>query len=252
MLNRTDYFFIIFLLGFIACDKKTNQETFTLIDRGSYSSRYVDGYQVFIKDNELMNGYYVVGNELNKWEEFEVTNGVLNGSYIAYHPTGFMSSHTKYKNGKMHGEDLSFYPSGELLKTVNYVHDKRVGTIKEYYEGGQIQIESKIQNEDIVESVTYDNIGNITSQMFIKEGLRIRQRILDGNVFSEIISSTYDDNESIKFYNKDGSFKQHLKTYTEYDVPIIIELDEQGKEIKRINLKDNPDEAMKYIALFGN
>lgn len=35
------------------------------------------------------------------------------------------------------------------------------------------------------------------------------------------------------------------------DNTFIIERDENGDEIKRINLKENPQEALKYRELFG-
>jgi len=244
--------FMLSILLFVGCDKKgsTSKNDFKLIDRGSYSSRFIDGYQVFVQNKELMNGYYVVGNKLTKWEEFDLLNGVLNGVYIIYHPNGNKSSLTNYRKGKKHGEEQHFFPSGALSKTINYQSDKRVGTMKAYYESGQVLEESKIENEDIIESISYDNVGVITSQMFIKDGLRITQRILDGKVFSEAISSTYDDNDSMKFYNQDGSLKHHLRMYEENGAQIIIELDVDGNEIKRVDFKKNPEEALKYMELW--
>jgi hypothetical protein len=60
---------------FFNCKEATKEKerSFTFIDRGDY---------VINRDfetNQLMDGYYVIGNELSKWEEFNLKNGVLNG-----------------------------------------------------------------------------------------------------------------------------------------------------------------------------
>jgi len=250
MFKKRTFYILFFVFIFVSCNKKEKSDTLTLINRGSYSSRYIDGLQVFIKDNQVMDGYYVVGKDLIKWEEFELKKGILNGSYITYHPNGKMSSNTQYRNGKMHGEEQLFYPSGELLKIVHYQNNKQVGEIKEFYEGGQIKKLSKIKDEKIYESVFYNNVGNMVSQMFIKDGLRIRQNILEGKIFSEYTSSTYDDNKTMKFYNQDGTVKKHLRMYENNNTPVIIELDENGEEKRRIDFQKNPEEAHQYLKLW--
>ena len=41
-----------------------------------------------------------------------------------------------------------------------------------------------------------------------------------------------------------------MKTLEDNDNMFLIELDENGNELKRINLKEQPYEAMKYMAYF--
>lgn len=83
--------------------------------------------------------------------------------------------------------------------------------------------------------------------MFIKEGRKITQQIKSGKVFSEQISSTYDDFEAMKFYNEDGSLNVYLRMLDQEDKSFLIELNENGEEIKRIDVKANPQEAIKYF-----
>ena len=194
-----------------------------------------------------MDGYFIVGDKVNKWEEFNLTEGVLNGDYIIFHNNGKVFSHSNYLKGKLHGEEKTYTITGVLSKVSNFSHGIRFGKDLSYFENGQLRSESKIKNEEIIESVTYDIIGEIESQMFIKDGRKITQNIKGGNVFFEQISSTYDSFEAMKFYNDDGSLKVYLRMLDEDDKSYLIELDVNGNEIKRIDVKANPQQAMKYF-----
>ena len=244
---------ICFCFAFFGCQKKEKKdsEEFVLIDRGSYTTRTINDTEVFIKDKKVMNGYYVVGNKFDKWEEFEVKDGILNGKYILFHPNGQKSSLTNYSNGKKHGIEHHFYLSGELSKALSYSNNKLIGKTTEYYEGGAISKESKLKNEDIIESISYNNVGVIIGQMFISDGIKINQYLKNGKLFCETLSSTYDDNEAIKFYNEDGTLKHYLKMFEVNEQPFIAVLDMDGIEIKKINLKSDTTESRKYLALIG-
>lgn len=248
---------IVALLLFITfnCKNKTKNTdlAFTLIDRDSY---FIDSYNSIgiyrlNSTRKPMDGYYVVGNTTQKWEEFNVKEGVLNGDYILFHNTGEIYTHSKYLNGKLHGEENKYYLSGELQKTANYNHGTLYGQITSYFESGQIQSESKIENEKTIESIRYNIIGGIESQMFIEDGKSITQNIKDGKVFSEEISSNYDDFEAVKFYNDDGSLKVFLQMLHERDDFYLIERNKEGKEIKRINAKKNPQAVLEYQQYLG-
>ncbi|WP_248724475.1 hypothetical protein [Seonamhaeicola sp. ML3] len=84
--------------------------------------------------------------------------------------------------------------------------------------------------------------------MFIKDGRTITQTIRGGKVLMEQISSNYDSFEAMKLYNEDGSLKVYPRMIEdEEDGSYLIELDENENEIKRIDVKANPQEAMKYF-----
>jgi hypothetical protein len=95
-------------------------------------------------------------------------------------------------------------------------------------------------------------LGHIVAQSFVKEGRTINQKIVDGKVYSEMVSSNYDDYETMKFFNTDGSTKLYLRMLEENGKMYIIELDDNGNEIKRVDAKANPQEAMKYFNLINN
>ncbi|WP_053990518.1 toxin-antitoxin system YwqK family antitoxin [Mangrovimonas sp. TPBH4] len=236
------------------CKQKEPTDAFTFIDRNDYVIDSYNGLFVYklSKSKQLMDGYYVVGNKVQKWEEFNVKEGLLNGDYLIFHNNGEIFSHSKYSNGKKHGIEKTYYPSGALKKETPYSNDLQYGTIKTYYESGQLETEATKEKGEIIESVTYDIIGNITRQLFIRDGRTITQDIRNGKVFFESISSNYDNFEAVKLYNDDGSLKVFLRMLDEGDEHYLIELDEKGNEVKRIDLKENPQEILKYQEYFVN
>ena len=83
------FLLIVLLFG---C-KNPDKSGFNLIPRDSYFTDNYNGIS-FYRDNEtreLMDGYFIVGDKVNKWEEFNLTEGVLNGDSIeAISPIKFL------------------------------------------------------------------------------------------------------------------------------------------------------------------
>ncbi|WNH14097.1 toxin-antitoxin system YwqK family antitoxin [Thalassobellus suaedae] len=244
----TIYSIILILLSSCKDTPEEDLLNFTLIEKNSYFIDSYDGLSVY-RDNKSrkpLNGYYVVGDKFKKWEEFKVKNGLLNGLNIVFHSNGEIFSKSNYQNGTLNGEEKIYSLSGKL-KTINkYKNGIRYGKSLSYFENGQLKSESKIEDEKVIESVSYDLIGNIVSQIFIDDGKKITQYVQGGKVFSEHISSTYDSFEATKFYNQDGSLKLYLQMLEDGDNFYIIERNEAGDEIKRTNAKTNPEELLKY------
>ena len=248
-----NYFTISMVLFFLVAGCKTTTKekdaSFTFIERGDY---VIDSYGDIViyrnsETNKVMDGYYVVGNELSKWEEFNLKQGILQGDYLIFHSNGEIYTHSIYSNGKLNGEEKTYFPSGKLQKLTTYKNDEPYGKTTGYYESGQVESESTLKDGKVVESVYYDIIGTIVSQMFIREGRTIRQKIIGGKLHSEQITSNYDNFEAMKFFNADGSLKVYLQMLTDGDNGYLIELDKDGNELKRIDVKANPQEAMKYM-----
>ena len=255
LFKRVFYLSILLVLLFNCKDKSNNEsESFILIPKNSYSTSSYNGIQIFklTEDKKTMNGYYVIGDKFTKWEEFNVKEGILNGDYIVFHQNGEKFSHSQYSNGKLHGSDSLYYLSGKPKTVKSYSNGVLYGETFEYFESGQLKSVSKIENEKPIESTSYNIIGEIESQMFIKEGKRINQKIINGKLLSEQISSTYDNFEAMKFYNEDGSLGVYLRMLSEGDKHYLIELDENNNEIKRIDVKANPEAVMKYQEYLKN
>jgi len=244
------FFFPFFL--FLNCKKEKTELAYRFLEKNSYFIDSYNGISVY-RDNETskpMTGNIMVIDKLRKWEEFKLNNGILNGEYVVYHENGKMFSNTTYLNGKINGEDKKYYLSGALKNVDLYKNGVKYGKSKEFFESGQIRCELKIENEEVIESISYDIIGNIVSQMFVKDGRTITQNIKNGKVFLEHISSNYDNFEAMKFYNEDGSLKVFLRMLDQDDKHYLIELNEEGDEIKRIDIKANPQEFFKYQQYF--
>ncbi|WP_194766318.1 toxin-antitoxin system YwqK family antitoxin [Tamlana sp. I1] len=234
-------------------DNTTKQATFKLIKRNSYYIDTSNGLSIYINNgtNKPLNGYYVVGDKFKKWEEFNVKNGLLHGQSIVFHKNGEIFSISNYSNGKLDGEEKKYTLFGKLSRLNTYRNGVKYGKSLSFFENGDIKHEAKIQDGEIIESTTFNSIGDIKSQMFIKEGRKIKQHIKAGTVIFEEISSTYDNFEATKIYNEDGSLKLFIQTLSDGYNDFIIERDKNGKEIKRVNLKENPQEANKYKQLFN-
>ena len=253
---RTYIIFIITIALFYGCNssgKTKKDDAFIFIARNAYTTNNYNGLEYYRlnKAKEFMDGYYVVGNEVTKWEEFDLKEGLLNGDYIIYHPNGEIYSHTKYANGKRNGEELIYSAEGVLTKKSVYKNEVLVGSQYDYFDGGKIRSESKYEDGKSVETLNYDLLGNITMQSFIKDGKTIKQKITEGKIEAEMVSSNYDDYETMKFYNEDGSTKLFLRMLEEDDNMYILELNEEGNEIKRVDVKANPQEAKKYFSLMN-
>ncbi len=247
--NPFNYIFcFIFLV--LSCAEKTEKSgsNFVLISKNSYTIDSYNGIGIYRLDKtrELMDGYYVVGDKFSKWEEFRVEKGILNGDYIVFHSNGEIFTHSVYQMGKLHGEEKTNYLSGKLKRVNFYNNNVLYGKSMEYFENGNVMGEFKIEYGKVVESIIYNNIGQINAQTFIKDGKTITQSILNGKILTERISSNYDNFEAIKFYNDSGSVKAYLRMLEEEDNFYLIEMDNIGNEMNRINLKTNPQEALKY------
>lgn len=243
----------LFLLGCKSSEKDKSEDSFTFIGRNAYTINYYNGLEYYRlnETQKFMDGYYVVGDKMSKWEEFEFKEGLLNGDYIVFHPNGEIFSHTLYANGKKHGDELLYYPDGVLNSKKTYQNDVLVGSTYSYFQSGNVQSESKIEDGESIETQYFDLLGNIVSQRFIKDSRTITQKIVEGKIYSEMVSSNYDDYETIKFFNDDGSTKIYLQRKEEKESFYIIELDENGDEILKVDVKANPDAAMKYYPYFN-
>ena len=151
---------------------------------------------------------------------------------------------------RRHGEELTYSLEGKLIKKDIYKNDVLFDKAFTYYENGKVKSESKITDGEASETLWYDEIGNINAQMFIRDGKIHKQLVKNGTVVSERITTNYDNFERFKFYNEDGSFKTALEMDIIGDDAFIIELDEKGNIIKKLNVKENLQEAMSYQKYF--
>lgn len=258
MMGRSIKFFcLIFSLAFLTgCLESSNKkdDSYTFIGRNDYMIDNYEGisyYRLNDSTRDIMDGYYVVGNEISKWEEFDLSDGVLNGDYIIFHNNGNIYTQTKYYNGKKHGEELTYTLNGKLNSRSKYRYDVLTDTSFTYFDNGSVKSISLIEDGKSKESTGFDILGNIVTQRFIEDGRTISQQISKGKVVSEMISSNYDSYEAFKLYNEDGTLNIFLRMLVEKENAYILELDKEGNEIERINVRTNPEKAMEYSRYFN-
>ncbi|MBF8149174.1 hypothetical protein ITJ86_04660 [Winogradskyella sp. F6397] len=246
-------FVFLIVLGCKSSEEDKRDDAFTFIERNAYTINSYNGlaYYKLNKTQKFMDGYYVVGNKMSKWEEFEFKDGLLHGDYIVFHPNGEVSSHGQYSNGKKHGDELMYYQDGVLNSKQTFKNDVLVGSKYSYFQNGKVRSESIIEDGKAIETQNFDLLGNIVSQQFIRDSRTITQQIVEGKIYSEMVSSNYDSYETVKFYNEDGSTKIYLQKEEENGTFYILELDENGDEIVRVDVKANSDAAMKYFQYFN-
>ncbi|GAA3643397.1 toxin-antitoxin system YwqK family antitoxin [Flavivirga jejuensis] len=238
------------LFSLFNCNNKTSKDPSepNYIPRNWYFVDSYNGVKVY-RDNisrEPLDGYFIVGDEMTKWEEFHIKEGLLYGKYVFYHQNGKKFMHSNYSKGKLHGEERTYFPNGKLKKVSNYTNGILNGKVTCYFENGKVLSESEMKDDKPVTSLTYNDSGDIESKMFIKDGRNITQSLKNGKVFKEQITSNYDNFEGVKFYNDDSSMKIYLQMVDEGKDTYLVELNEEGKEIKRINFATDPREISKY------
>ncbi len=238
------------LFGLFSCNNKAKKDHSepNYIPRNWYFVDSYNGVKVY-RDNisrEPLDGYFIVGDEMTKWEEFHIKEGLLYGDYVFYHQNGQKFMHSTYNNGKLHGEERTYFPSGKIKKLSTYTNGILNGKVVSYFENGKVLSESQLKDNKPVTSITYNDAGEVESKMFIEDGKSITQSLKNGKVFKEQITSTYDSFKGVKFYNDDNSMKIYLQMIDEGQDTYLVELNEEGQEIKRINFADNPKEISKY------
>lgn len=142
------------------------------------------------KDQDILNGpkteYYPDG-KISK--QYMLSNGVLNGYYRTYSKKGYLEAETNMVNGIPQGVVKTFYENGNISSETNMVDGVPQGIKKDYYENGVLKIdsyftgdpseytgrstgyyedgvlksESKYSMGKIIESITYDRKGRVTS-----------------------------------------------------------------------------------------
>lgn len=79
-------------------------------------------------------------------EEFDLTNGVINGEFKAYYETGQIKSVNTYVSGEQVGEQKEWYENGNLKRTITIDPNTKERKKEYYYDNGQI---SKLEHTDV-------------------------------------------------------------------------------------------------------
>ena len=119
--------------------------------------------------------YYSSGN---KKEEYDFSNGEMDGHYESYYGNGALQSDLEYSRGKLIGSCSWYYPSGNLMKIQEFL-DREFYQIQ-YYENGNKKSEGSLLLNNYYEAnsisdnfighnfighwIFYDEQGKITKE----------------------------------------------------------------------------------------
>ena len=208
----------------------------------------------FDTTGKIIKGYLFEEGWL-RYEGITDMNGLRQGLWKEYYPTGELRSQGKYKNskpigqwkfffpdktveivgdynqkGQKHGEWVWFYPSGDTM-TVSYYEDGDLdGPYVEYDEEGQ-----PVTRGEYV-------AGYEEGVWYYRNGTSVETGRYDGGKRTGLWTTTYSDNQVAAKINydqdvRDGKYTNGLQDgtwiqYTEEGVQFLTTLFKDGKEIK--------------------
>ncbi|MDH3648762.1 MAG: hypothetical protein OEQ53_03720 [Saprospiraceae bacterium] len=100
-------------------------------------------------------------------------NGIYEGAYQSYYPTGELKLEGLYVRGSMEGEWNKYYFSGQLMEIVEMHDNEENGAFVEYYENGSIKAEGSYLEGDNEhgELKLYDESGELERTMQCDRGI---------------------------------------------------------------------------------
>lgn len=78
--------------------------------------------------------------------EYELKDGIKNGTGKCYYENGKLSTTCNYTNGLKEGVEKKFYFDGKLYRTREFSNGKMNGTEKRFYENGVLMTEMEYKN----------------------------------------------------------------------------------------------------------
>jgi antitoxin component YwqK of YwqJK toxin-antitoxin module/Tfp pilus assembly protein PilF len=143
-------------------------------------------------------------------------DGLKEGKFTEYFPSGKISGETSYKEGLQHGPNISYYNNGQKKLENNFTEGEEDGYVKGYFYNGKLSYEG-----------------------WVVEGSK-QQHIIYYNNFGDIIQKThYLNNEADGYteYNYPGNIRDYEYKYHHGWLEEINQFDSMGKLISRNVLK---------------
>ena len=192
MLIMKKLFVFLGIVFLSACSTETPQTPISTADMpmGAIEEPFEDNSEmvkVTVKDElatETASGIYV--------------NGVREGSWVEYHPNGFVKSIIGYYNGLKEGQALELDNRGQLLERFTY-HNGQLNGLYSKYSRTRVKEQKNYKNGKLEGKfeIFYDN-GKVMEESYYKNDKRdgvAKWFDEEGNI---TIEYTYEDGEWIK------------------------------------------------------
>jgi uncharacterized protein len=130
---------------------------------------------------EITKGYYRNNQPDGKWifhfqnrkteREMTFTNGVLEGPYVQYYPSGDTMLFCTYKNGKQDGEVRTFYDKRKPKALAFMIDGQKMGTTISWYENGAVKEEiHHVNGKRDGEYKSYYDTGKLSKEAVYVDG----------------------------------------------------------------------------------
>lgn len=179
------------------------------------------------KENQRMNGHFIVSYKDKIAEEFEVKTGLLNGFHKNYYPEGIISKEKNYKNGKLNGESVFYTKEGKIYSKSTYINGNLSGE-----EIGYDEMENVISVRKFVDKIEYHHIyrdGKMVGSEFKKN--------IDGTVYDLMVR--YDGFENISMIIGLRDYEPNSKMFYVFD--------RNFKLIEAVNAEKEPSKVRYYF-----
>lgn len=183
------YVAVIGLILF-ACSEQTTSEVST----GDFADAPAGAQRIPYPNNPNLVKVVQTGADGKVIQQGDYYDGLRNGVWTEYYPTGVIKTSSGYRNGKLHGTYLSAdnrgqivekvdfidglkdgiyykYDRGKVVHEMNYSNDAIQGLFRRYYSNGNLQEESNYSN-GVLDGIAkwYDQQGNITLEYTYENG----------------------------------------------------------------------------------
>ncbi len=224
----------VLVIGFVSCNQIVETVYYSQLQRNDtitfddykYAIDSKDRRAYLTKDNELMDGHYVVKRNNTLYEEFDLDEGYLDGLFIRYQENGSIESYQTFSNSYQHGKSYEAYENGNIKIESNYVNGKKGPQEKEYDINGNLSVLRTTENEIKYEH-HYQNDKRIVSSF---------EKTIDGQNFEIILK-----------YTSFGSVDFIIGKDLDSQDPILYVFDEDYNLVEKLNATLEPERTKAYL-----
>jgi uncharacterized protein len=158
----------------------------SLIVQRTYVDDQLVSYTYLDKTGKLMPEIKVIDETVNlvayfqngqKSLECSYKNGVLEGKWIKYHPTGKVAEEENFGCSREEGVQKYYYAGGQLKSEENYVYGEKSGLSKFYFENGKAEREEFYVDGNATGTwKIYNNTGKLVKTQSWYDGLLLEEK----------------------------------------------------------------------------
>lgn len=180
------------------------------------------------KDNEIMDGHYVITRNGKMIEEFDVSKGFLQGQLIRFDENEQPEALETYKTSVQHGPVLTYHKNGILRSEGSFTN-----------------------GEEDTEKIFYDSEGTVEQEIVVKDGIVYTHQYYLGNRMLSDFEKTIDGKRyrMVRKYDAFGTTRLIMGKEIGVETPVFYIFDTDFKEIDRFNSAEEITKSREYFSL---